>query len=74
MKDNKYMYLNDIKGCEITAIYECGTFIELQYVKNDIQKCLVFEYHFYGGSMGYGSFFRFSGVELALWNFQNSKL
>lgn len=65
MRDgNDCKYLNDIKGCEVVAVYECGDFIEIAYMKEGIQKSLVIEYHTYGGSMGFSSFFRFSGVEL----------
>jgi hypothetical protein len=64
MRSEDCQYFNDIKGCDVVAIYECGDFIEISYIKEGVQKSLVIEYHVYGGSMGFGSFFRFSGVEL----------
>ncbi|MFA6145022.1 MAG: HD domain-containing protein [Sulfurimonas sp.] len=57
-------YLNDIKGCEVTATYECDYFLETQYLKDGVRKSLVIEFQPYGGSMGYGAKFHFSGVEL----------
>ncbi|MDD4855627.1 MAG: hypothetical protein PHQ22_09920 [Sulfuricurvum sp.] len=57
-------YLNDIKGCEVTATYECGYFLEIEYLKNGVRKTLVIEFQPYAGSMGYGTKFCFSGVEL----------
>ncbi|MDD5387317.1 MAG: HD domain-containing protein [Sulfuricurvum sp.] len=57
-------YLNDIKGCEVTATYECGYFLEIEYLKDAVQKSLVIEFQSYGGSMGYGTKFSFSGVDL----------
>lgn len=68
------IYLNDIKGCKVTHIYECHQeFIEIQYLKDSIQKSLVIEFYMYGGSMGYGSFFKYSGVELPQWSIKNDR-
>ncbi len=68
MRDKKdCKYFNDIKGCEVKAVYESGDFIEIQYLKEGIKKSLTIEYCRYAGGMGYGSFFRFGGVELAQW-------
>ena len=64
MRSEVCQYLNDIKGCAVVAVYECGNFREIVYMKEGVEKSLVIEYHVYGGSMGYGSFFRLSGVEL----------
>ena len=64
MRSKDCKYLNDIKGCDVVAVYECGDLIEIAYMKEGMQKSLVIEYNTYSGSMGHGSSFRFSGVEL----------
>ena len=74
MKNKDCQYFNDIQGCKVVAVYECGDFIEIVYIKDGVQKSLVIEYHVYGGSMGYGSFFRFSGVELPEFNFRGERM
>lgn len=58
------MYLNDIKGCDVTAVYEGGDFVEIEYFKEGMRRSLSIEFQVYGGSMGYGGSFRLSGVEL----------
>ena len=72
--NNDCMYLNDIKGCEVSAIYECGDIIEIEYLKNGIRKSLTIEYCRFGSSMGYGSFFCYAGVELAQWIVHNQRM
>lgn len=58
------MYLNDIKGCDVTAVYEGGDFVEIEYLKEGMRRSLSIEFQIYGGSMGYGGSFHLSGVEL----------
>ena len=58
------MYLNDIKGCEVTAVYEGGDFVEIEYLKEGMRRSLSIEFQVYSGSMGAGGSFRLSGVEL----------
>ena len=74
MRNDDCQYFNDIKGCNVVTVYECGDFIEIVYIKEGVQKSLVIEYHTYGGSMGYGSFFRFSGVELPQHVFRGERM
>jgi GTP diphosphokinase / guanosine-3',5'-bis(diphosphate) 3'-diphosphatase len=62
--NNVCTYLNDIKGCEVTAVYEGGDFVEIEYLKEGMRRSLSIEFQVYGGSMGYGGSFRLSGVEL----------
>jgi len=62
--NNVCMYLNDIKGCEVTAVYEGGDFVEIEYLKEGMCRSLSIEFQVYGGSMGYGGSFRLSGVKL----------
>lgn len=57
-------YLNDIKGCDVAAVYEGGNFVEIEYLKDGMRRSLSIEFQGYGGSMGYGGSFRLSGVEL----------
>lgn len=65
MRDsNDCKYLNDIKGCEVTAVYEYDNLIEIAYLKNGSQRTLTIEFYYYGGGMGYGAFFKFGGTEL----------
>ncbi len=64
MKIDNCAYLNDIKGCSITAVYRCGDSIELQYKKDGIPRYLTIKAHVYGGSMGHGSFFELSNAQM----------
>ena len=60
------MYLNDIKGCEVAAVNECGDNIEIVYIKEGVQKSLTIEHYEYSNNMGHGYLFRISSVELPM--------
>lgn len=74
MRNEDCAYLNDIKGCDVVAVYECGDIIEIEYLKNGMHKSLTIEYCRFGSSMEYGSFFCYGGVELAQWVIHNQRM
>ena len=74
MKREKCAYLNDIAGCPVYAVYGCGERIEIQYTKADMPRYLVITPYVYGGSMGYGCFFKLSGVEMPWQIFEEERV
>lgn len=62
--DNKSVYLSDIKGCEVIAIYALKSFIEIVYLKHNKPKSLTIHFHVGGGSMGYFEFFMLDNIPL----------
>jgi len=55
-------YINDIISANILAVYEASNYVEMRYEKEGREQSLVIYSHFYGGSMGYGQFFKFHTI------------
>ena len=61
---SRWAYLNDIKGCEVTAIYTLNALREIVYLKNGRLKSLTLCYNVAGGAMGYVESFYCDSIPL----------
>lgn len=60
----KWAYLNDIKGCEVLFVYTLHNLVEIVYLKEGKERSLTINFHVAGGSMGYVEFFQFDSIPL----------
>ena len=59
-----WAYLNDLKGCDIVAVYALHTLIEIVYLKEGKERSLTINFHVAGGALGYFEFFKFDNIPL----------
>jgi len=60
----KWAYLNDLEGGEVTALYTLHNLIEIVYLKEGKQRSLTFNFHVAGGAMGYVESFQLDSIPL----------
>lgn len=61
---DKWAYLNDLKGCEVKAVYTLNNLMEIAYLKEGKVRSLSINFHVAGGAMGYVECFQFDSIPL----------
>lgn len=61
---DKWAYLNDIKGCEVNAVYTLNNLIEIAYLKAGKVRSISINFYVVGGAMGYVECFQFDSIPL----------